>query len=309
MLKSIFGKGKGTKALTASPLAPNLQSTILQSVGFRSIPSMPAAAQKAFELSSDPNAEARDYIEVIESDEALSARVLKIANSVFFDRGRPSKTVEEAVVVIGMNELSSLLNATTLSEIFPSRHPLRGQLWSHDIAVAIVARALAMKFSPQQADLSFMGGLMHDIGKLILIQRITDDYEKVMQLVLAGKSFPEAESEVFPFDHTEVGQLIAEKWNFSSDLINIIRNHHQSFSRIKEHGNRTPLMFVTAADVITHALGFGQPRPLSRLRKSSEEKLAELGMCLGSKEEDWKETLTGLHRTLELEYELLAHNL
>ena len=70
---------------------------------------MPGAAQKAFQLATDPNAEARDFIEVIESDEALSARVIKIANSVYFDRGNKSATIEASVTVIGIKRKGSII--------------------------------------------------------------------------------------------------------------------------------------------------------------------------------------------------------
>ncbi len=76
-------------------LSGPIQDAINAAIGPKGIPTMPGAAQKAFQLSTDPNAEARDFIEVIESDEALSARVVKIANSVYFDRGKKSETIED----------------------------------------------------------------------------------------------------------------------------------------------------------------------------------------------------------------------
>lgn len=109
-------------------LSYGLKTTIFNTIGTRSVPPMPSAAQKAFQLATDPNADARDFIEVIASDESLSARVMKIANSVYYDRGGGSKTIEDAVQVIGIQELRSLLNACSLTEIFPSRHSARQQI-------------------------------------------------------------------------------------------------------------------------------------------------------------------------------------
>ena len=149
MLKKLFGKKKKPEAEGLESLSPAIREAILQAVGGRSIPSMPGAAQKAFELATDPNAEARDFVEVIKADESLSARIIKISNSVFFDRGHGgSKTIEDAVMVIGISELRGLLNAGALSDLFPSRHPARTQLWANDIATGIAARLLAQRLLP-----------------------------------------------------------------------------------------------------------------------------------------------------------------
>jgi len=150
MFGKLFGRQDKSAVENTPGLAAPVAEAILNTVGARSISTMPGAAQKAFQLATDPSAEARDFVEVIESDEALSARVLKISNSVYFDRGKPTNTIEEAVLLIGMNELRCLLNATTLSEIFPSRASARTQLWSNDIATALISRHLGAAFNARQ---------------------------------------------------------------------------------------------------------------------------------------------------------------
>ena len=153
MFGKLFSRNKDKAGRDKAPgLAPATARSVLTVVGSQAIPAMPSAAQKAFQLSIDPSAEARDFIQVIESDEGLSARVIKIANSVYFDRGRVNETIEDCVLVIGINELRSLLNATTLSEIFPSRHPARSQLWANDIATALISRSLAGRICPGKED-------------------------------------------------------------------------------------------------------------------------------------------------------------
>src|SRR5438105_4911837 len=109
MFDALFGRIKKSSD-RVNKLSAAISESILRSVGAKGIPTMPGPAQKAFQLSTNPNAEARDFIDVIESDESLSARVLRIANSVFFDRGQQSKTIEESVTVIGIEELKCLLN-------------------------------------------------------------------------------------------------------------------------------------------------------------------------------------------------------
>lgn len=307
MFKGLFGGKKATAAVnTPAGLPSGMSQSILQAIGSKGLPPMPGAAQKAFQLATDPKADARDFVEVIESDEGLSARVLKIANSVYFDRGKKSTTIEESVVVIGINELRSLLNATTLSEIFPSRNPLRPQLWSNDIATAIFSRTLAQRLLPSKSELAFLGGLMHDIGKLLLLQRCSEDYSKIMKKVESeGKDFCAAEQETYIFDHTEVGHLIAERWNFTPELTAMIRHHHDSWADLLKGGISLPAI-VKAADCASHALGIGHPRGSFRLKGLAEAQLDEAWDALGIPAPDRKGMLTDLQRAHDLEQDLYS---
>jgi len=306
----MFGFGKKSKKESAKvpSLSPAVSNSIVAAVGARSVPSMPSAAQKAFELATDPNAEARDFIEVIESDESLSARVIKIANSVYFDRGKQSQTIEESVIVIGINELRCLLNATSLTEIFPSSHPARTQLWSNDIATAIIARMLVQRTAPLKEGVAFLGGLMHDIGKLLLLQRASDDYSKIMSLVeTKGASFAEAETEIYVFSHCEVGLLIAEKWNFTSELKDIIASHHKNWDELKSSDGKLTLPgIVKAADTISHSLGLGHGKGFNRLKMRYTEELDQVWDALQIPSDERKTILDAAKKSFDLEYDLYA---
>lgn len=308
MFGKLFGFG-GTKSgkSGALKLSSAIAGKIQQFVGAGGIPAMPGAAQKAFKLSTDPNAEARDYIDVIESDEALSARIIKIANSVFFDRGKRSKTIEESVTVIGINELRCLLNATTLSEIFPSNNPLRAQFWAHDVATGLTARALAQRLAPSKAESIFLGGLMHDIGKLLILQRSGSDYQKVVEhAARTGLSFCAAEEEILFFNHTEVGQLIAEKWNFTPELTEMIRDHHRSWDLLVTGGTPSATAIVKAADIIAHSAGLGHGKDLARFRKRAEDELDECWEAISFPNNDRKDFVSRCANTFESEYDLYS---
>ncbi len=194
---------------------------------------MPAAAQEAFKIATDPNAEALDFVQVLESDEGLSARVLKIANSVFYDRGGGSRTIIEAVSVVGITELRNLLNATILAGLFPARHSLRAEFWGHNVATAITARSVSRTLLPSQLERAFLAGLMHDIGKLLMLQQHGDNYARVVKHGLTEQiESIQAEVQQYAFDHTQVGQMVAEKWRFSHELYDAIGDHHKSWKDI-----------------------------------------------------------------------------
>jgi HD-like signal output (HDOD) protein len=301
MLKKLFSKLTSSKQQTVEPLSIGVIDSILGIVGSRSIPPMVGSAQKAFKVAIDPKADARDFVDVIQSDESLSARIIKVANSVYFDRGKKSTSIEEAVQVIGLNELRGLLNASSLSSLFPSNHPGRPMAWNNDIATGIIAKQLCQQFAQDYTDSAFLAGLMHDIGKLLLMQRVGEQYSKILSKVESdGTPFHIAESEEFPFDHTEVGQLIAQRWGFTDDLKLAIRNHHLSFNDL----NGISLAgIIKCADMISYIIGAGG-KQTHRLRMKYEENISEMWQYLNVAESDRKSLLQNLSRSYEMEADL-----
>ncbi len=291
-------------------ISHGLRSTILNFMGTRGIPTMPNSAQRAFALTVDPNATATDFIEVIESDESLSARILKISNSVYFDRGTPSQTIEESVNKIGLNELRCLLNANSLPELLPSSNPIRPQLWANDIAAAIISRKIAAMKCPALQGLAFLGGLMHDIGKLLILQRLDSEYSEILHIVKTSTyDFCTAEQETLAFNHCEVGQLIAEKWNFTPELIEIIRDHHTDWSKLPK---KTPYPSLTeivkAADLIAHSLGIGHGSGFSKFKEHCELQLDTALKTIGIPTTQKESFLVSCKKDFEEESELYLNS-
>ncbi len=301
MLSKLFGS-KSKSSDTHPPLADGVRQSIMSYLGVKSLPIMPKVAQQAFQLATNPNAEPEDYIAVVERDEGLSAKVLKIANSVYYSRGTASRTIPEAVTVIGVTELKCLMNSTALSNFFPSRHQLRGLFWAHDIAVAITARTLAQTIQPEDADMAFLGGLMHDVGKLFILQQHTNTYEKVITKGLSeGLESIEGEVLEYPFDHTQVGHLIAERWHFSPELTGIISRHHKPWKEIPPH---SVLALVKTANIMAHTLSLGAGRDAGQARRIYEPMLPEAFQFLGIEAPLQKELLSTASSTFENERNL-----
>jgi putative nucleotidyltransferase with HDIG domain len=206
--------------------------------------------------------------------------------------------------VIGTTELRGLLNASALSDVFSVKHSLRGVFWSHDIATALTARIIAQRVLPSQAEHALLAGLMHDVGKLLMLQRHTDTYEKITRRgAQEGLESIVAEATEYPFDHTEVGQLIAERWNFSEDLTAAIRFHHQDWSDIPHH---SLIAVVKASNIVVHSLGLGEGKDGPRIRAVYEPHLAECWSALAINSGDQKGILNEARRTFETEFELYA---
>ncbi|MCB0352973.1 MAG: HDOD domain-containing protein [Bdellovibrionales bacterium] len=304
MFRKFLSRKKSVPPVEFSrPILPSaVVQTIVAFTGQKTLPSMPANAQKAFEISTNPKAEPRDFVELLENDEALSARIIKIANSVYFDRGNGSKTIVEAVATIGTSELRSLLGANILSELFHSNHPLRAKLWKHDVYVALASRTLARNFAPDAAEEAFLAGLMHDVGKLMLLQRVPAEYQKVVDTVGAHRTFHRAEQETFPFDHTLVGHFIAETWRFGDTLTHAIRLHHEPWENLSLQ--TTPVTFIVKlADNLIHRYWLDDFKSQS-LRDYHAEELAA-GLALTGKAENLsaEELATFVKKTLSEEAE------
>ncbi|MCS6961421.1 MAG: HDOD domain-containing protein [Deltaproteobacteria bacterium] len=264
-----FSDKNASNKKTKVSLPSGVRSAIINTLGSRVVPSLPANAQKAFLVASNPKSDLRDIQEIIEADESFSSRLLKIANSVYFDRGKKAKTVPEALVIIGLSEAKTFLSSTYMTEIFSKMHGLRALLWNHNIAVAILAKWLNSFKNEFEPDLAFLAGLMHDIGKLMMHIRLGSDYERIIEKA-SRSNFIEAEAELFPFDHTDVGLLIAEEWNFSEELKNAIKFHHAPFPELKKW---TIEWLVRLADTTAHAIGIAHPRGFYKFQQNAKSAL------------------------------------
>jgi HD-like signal output (HDOD) protein len=148
---------------------------------------------------------------------------------------------------------------------------------------------------------------MHDIGKLLILQRSGSDYQKVVEhAARTGVSFCAAEEELLFFNHTEVGQLIAEKWNFTTELAEMIRDHHHSWDLLLGRGTISSAAIVKAADTIAHATGLGHGKDLARFRKRAEEELDACWEALSFPTSERKDFLSRCTKTFDSEFDLYS---
>ncbi|MGA1192290.1 MAG: HDOD domain-containing protein [Bdellovibrionota bacterium] len=303
MFKKIFSRKNTAKAKsTFPPLPVGFKQTITNSLGPNAIPLMPESAERLFHVVMNPDSEALDFVKAIEGDEGLSSRIIKIANSVYFDRGSGSESVVEAVAVIGTKELKNILGANTFSQLFLNNDPLRDQLWEHNLATAIFSRELAIRRLPGKENEAFLGGLLHDIGKLLLLDVDPTGYAKIMKQAGNAGTFCPVEEDVYPFNHCEVGQFIAELWNFSDELKAVIRMHQAPQEMIE----REPLiLLVKSADLISHRLQLGLKRGAEGLRGYAMEEAPKALQASGFTATQIKEILSEFPLLYEEERERL----
>jgi putative nucleotidyltransferase with HDIG domain len=195
------------------------------------LPAMPGIAVKVMEMVGDPGTSAKDLQEVISHDQALTTKVLKIANSAMFGVSRDISTLSHAIMILGFSTIRSIVLATSTKSIYLKGKSTGGfsmkLLWDHSIGCALVARRLARETHTVNLEEAFIAGLLHDIGKTVINLLFASRYEEVIsQVYNGGESFATVENRLMGFDHTQVGALVLRKWNLSRSLEDAVLHHH-----------------------------------------------------------------------------------
>ena len=220
---------------------------------------LPETIQKIVTLTRNPDTPLKRISDVLESDEAMASKVLKLANSSFYGFSKQVKTISHAVVCLGFNTIKQMsLTAhsfSVLDSTLEGYYLDKGAMFQHSFGTALASRLLATKMFYPNAEEVYLMGLLHDVGKVILNQYAEAEFKKVLELYnKGGLAFYEAEREVLGFDHGEIGAAVCQKWNLSDDIVDTIRNHHSpqeaSFLNMSVH-------MVHIANIIVTIMGIG----------------------------------------------------
>ncbi|MBE9544263.1 MAG: HDOD domain-containing protein [Proteobacteria bacterium] len=193
---------------------------------------IPQVALKILRLIDNKEYEIKALAEEIRKDQVISARTIKLCNSVAFAGGNKVESLDQALVLLGLRLLVKLVISVSVNEFF-SHSGLgyslcKGGLYHHAIGTAIIAEKLADHTGSVEPGLAYTAGLLHDIGKVVLDQSIASAYPLFYRKLFEEKhNFSEVEKEILGIDHTQVGSKLARKWSFPESLCDIIRNHHE----------------------------------------------------------------------------------
>jgi HD-like signal output (HDOD) protein len=285
-------------ASTTTVEEPQLKQLIMT---IRDLPAMPHIASKVLELSSDPDTSASLLQQVISDDQAMTARILKIANSALYACSRRIKTLSEAIVMLGFNSIRSLVVTIAARNLYSNGATRMGLkerlLWEHSIGCAFACRLLVADKHPALMEEAFLAGLMHDIGKLVVNIQLPDRFEEIVQIVYnENRDFQMTERELLGFDHAQVGALLINKWKLSPVLEEVIGSHHSPELLPVGH---PMLLFLDIANNLCHACGIGFLEQAD-LDLSSTESAQLLGLTA----DDLASATVKLQETLEREMEV-----
>lgn len=209
----------------------NVQQLRAEVIARKNLPTIPAVLARILQLVEADGSHGRDLIEVIERDQVLTGKILRLANSAFFGQSRRVATIPRAVVLLGFSTVRNLALSVKVWDALSAGIP-RGrveELWAHSVASAIVTRALTARLRAGDPDEAFTAGLMHDVGRLVLAMKFREAYWKAVGA--GGEPVERIESATFGVDHAEVGAWLLEAWSLPPGIVEAVRLHHADSPR------------------------------------------------------------------------------
>jgi len=204
----------------------------------RDIPTLPTIVFELNKLLRDPDTSIQTVCDTIEKDQAITLKILKLVNSAFYGFKSKISDLRNAVALLGYNAVRNAIVSLSVINSFPKRVTLMdfdiSLFWKHSLAVAVTSKNIAQLSKKESPDNCFVGGLLHDTGKVIMAQYFPKLFEAVWSTLQNNQiSFYESEQKTLPIDHTKVGAHLADKWQLPQGLVDAIRWHHEFQPEIK----------------------------------------------------------------------------
>jgi len=255
----------------------------------KEIKSFPQFVVETLRKLNDPTSSASDVAASLSRDEGLVLRTLKLANSAAYGMSRNISDVSEAIALLGYKNISNIVLAATVYTVMDkglNGYALdRGELWRHSLTTAYAARYIAQTTKRIPPEEAYVGGLLHDVGKVVLNDYVQFGYALIVKEVEEEHvPFAEAEMKIIGFDHSTVGSLLVERWNLPKGYYHSTLLHHRPNDLEPENGEFQPVVdVVSVANSICLMMGIGlgadglqnymYPDPLERLGINNYEAL------------------------------------
>jgi putative nucleotidyltransferase with HDIG domain len=228
------------------------------SVAVEKMPAFPKSVQRVLELSRDINCKPKDLVQVIEKDPVMTIKLLRILNSAYYSFPSPITSVSQSVIYLGINTVKNMALSFATAGVLPPHNDagfdIQGYLM-HSLTTASLARMLCQKFgSDTDPTDCHIAGLLHDFGKVVFAQFMHAEFKEALCMAEEQNiSLHNAEKEIIGIDHTVVGAMLVEKWQFPKLLCETIRHHHSdSTSDDKIHD------YLFVADLISNKYSMGK---------------------------------------------------
>jgi len=208
----------------------NSASDLVKDIG--GLVTLPDVYLRINQLVEDPNSSTEDIAKVVGRDPSFTVRLLRVANSALYGRSATVDTVSRAITLIGTLQIRSLALSMSVANSFaglPNELVSMENFWRHSLLCALVARHLAKEARRCDPEALFTAGLLHDIGELVIFNRMPEQAHEALLLVLDSQDevpIYQAERQAMGFDHSEVGGELARQWKLPPLLEDCIAHHH-----------------------------------------------------------------------------------
>lgn len=253
------------------------------------LPPLPRVAQKALEMLHAPEVKIEALANVLSVDQVLAGLTLKWANSAYYGLQKHVATIQQAIIVLGLDALQGMLLASPVAQYMnrplPGYELRQGELWRHSLGVAIGSKLIAQQRGWPFSDEAYYAGLLCDIGKLAFEKLIRGTDTSLPEWQVGP--FLEMERTHFGIDHAALGSEMARRWNFPASLVNAIAYHHNPENITSD---KVLVSVVHVADAAMMMLGVGigkdglqyhlEPEALKRLDMGEKDLLDLLEQIL-----------------------------
>jgi len=249
-------KGQSFEVERDLPTGEVLQKIILNRL--TELPPMPQVMFKAREIMNDPTSGFRALADILEKDQAMATRVLRLSNSAYYGLAGKVTSVQHAAVLLGYKTVGEVVAMATSSKLLGDSlegyKMNSGDLWKHSLAVAIASRLIAGKRYKDLENDAFSAGLIHDAGKIVLNKYVLERGNAFEEYMSDDqKSFLNAEKDILGFDHSEIAAEMCNLWKIPKSLISAICFHHYP----AQSGDNTLASIVHVADSLSLMSGIG----------------------------------------------------
>jgi putative nucleotidyltransferase with HDIG domain len=224
------------------------------------IPSIPLILIRIIQTLDTDASSTRELASLILHDPALSARILRLANSAFYCFPAQVKTISHAIALLGTNLVTSLAIGINIFDTFTkgakSEAILINKLWTHSCGVGTLAKEIWIHrgYKEKECEFAFLCGLLHDLGKVILYKTYPSHYGSICAIP-KSETDPAIfiyEAENYGMNHAEIGEMMAKQWGFPLELASVIRRHHDPMA------SEMPMVrAVMLADLLAKGMGIG----------------------------------------------------
>ncbi len=195
------------------------------------LPTLPTVVTEILTALENPKTSAEAVNKIIITDQALTAKVLKLVNSAFFGFPREITSVTHAVVVLGFSTVRNVAIAASVFSSVPGKGRDafdREAFWKHSIGVGVIARLVARLVKSSDAEDAFVAGLLHDIGKVIMDEHFHDVFVECLSTARReGASLLETELRILDTAHPRIGYWLTDRWNLPRVLVEAVGFHHE----------------------------------------------------------------------------------
>jgi len=222
------------------------------------LPVLPATTQKVLALMSDPDVSIEKVKRLVSTDPGLTAKILKVANSAFYGSYRNIQNLSQAILRLGLNAVRNIVVATSMKNVYKKFGLAEKLIWEQMLGAALAASVIARHTRIVDPEDAFIGGLLHDIGKVVVNNEYPEKFAKVIERVYNEQvSFELAEKDVFEFSQRDVGAFVVKKWGFPENLELLIKffDDKEALSRDKQLAHLVAI--ITLADRMCQKFGMG----------------------------------------------------